>query len=1098
MEEVLSNQYRIWSPFVGPRPFKRDPEEQKIFFGRNYETEKIISLIYSHKLVLVYAQSGAGKTSIFNAKIVPLLEQKGLHVLPVARVGLVSQVLNGSLSSYTAQVSSVDTANPYLLSAYQSLVPDTDIDDNTLLRIESFSNFLNVFYPDRVNQRGKPIPKVCVFDQCEEIFHIYSDPNRWHEQREDFFKQISDALESSPILRIIFIIREDYLAQLDPFARLLPENLKPRFRLERLQKDPALHAVKGPLEKAEAYTDKKLIKKLFEEGVIEKLIEDLLKIRVETFGGQSQELKGEFVEPIQLQVVCQRLWNKLKISKIDQIDQSFLGDIDKALVDFYVDAIREASKLPDINERKIREWFEEKLITSSGTRGVVHRGASSTGGLPNMVADVLEQKYIIRKEERSGAQWYELTHDRLIRPIKDSNRDWRELERRKSLRRKLIITIPSVVAIAFVLGFWGYSNLNNYEPPPPVLGISPTYVSVNEDTNMIYAANSVSDSISVVKGMTNEVVHNIEVGMSLGPMAVNPRTDTIYIISYHGQNYSVSIFDGKSNELINRIEIDFTPSSIAVIEKINKILVGGVTSVGNGTISVIDGNINKIVDEIAVGEAPSSIAVDSDSNKVYSGGLNFSLHSFIISVFDGTTNKRISEIPIMGGTSSDQIAVDSRSNMIYATATAADSTTVNVINGTTNKIVDEIQVQASPTDIAVNPGENTVYLLAKKSMLAMDADTEKTFVEIITAENMIDMIINAETNMIYISKFDLNSLYVINGEDNQLESLVRGPKSNEIKLGEDIIEDQEHSRLSFNPSTNIIYFQGLKSTFVVDGKTNEVVDEIAVGDEPSSIAVNYATNKIYVADSARDPKTEKFNISIIDGNLNEVVDSFVVDEPPSSMAVNEAKNKIIVSGTDYSRGVPNSAVSIVDGSLINGTNMTTNKIEEHIVLPDIPYDIAVNPGEHKIFVLCKGSIFTIDGDTNEVDHVPLTGATITDDIALDLSRNMIYVTAAVSNTVNVINGTTNKIVDEIQVQASPTDIAVNPGENKIFVTTETYSSFFEPASVKIIDGKINKVVGNIKVSGTADDIIFNPPTNITYVSNPIPDTISVKNGSTIS
>src|SRR6188472_360112 len=83
-------QQEEWSPYVGPRPFKREPEEQKLFFGRKYESEKIISLIYSHKLVLIYAQSGAGKTSIFNASIVPALEQRGLQVLPLGRIGISS------------------------------------------------------------------------------------------------------------------------------------------------------------------------------------------------------------------------------------------------------------------------------------------------------------------------------------------------------------------------------------------------------------------------------------------------------------------------------------------------------------------------------------------------------------------------------------------------------------------------------------------------------------------------------------------------------------------------------------------------------------------------------------------------------------------------------------------------------------------------------------------------------------------------------------------------------------------------------------------------------------------------------------------------
>src|ERR687884_159658 len=73
-------------PYVGPRSFRRDVEDQSRFFGRDAETEEIVSLITSHRLVLIYAQSGAGKTSIFNAQVTPALESYGFNVLPLARV----------------------------------------------------------------------------------------------------------------------------------------------------------------------------------------------------------------------------------------------------------------------------------------------------------------------------------------------------------------------------------------------------------------------------------------------------------------------------------------------------------------------------------------------------------------------------------------------------------------------------------------------------------------------------------------------------------------------------------------------------------------------------------------------------------------------------------------------------------------------------------------------------------------------------------------------------------------------------------------------------------------------------------------------------
>ena len=67
-------------------PFRRDKEDRFRFFGRDVESDEIVSLITSHRLTLAYAQSGAGKTSIFNAHIIHTLEDHGFEVLPMARV----------------------------------------------------------------------------------------------------------------------------------------------------------------------------------------------------------------------------------------------------------------------------------------------------------------------------------------------------------------------------------------------------------------------------------------------------------------------------------------------------------------------------------------------------------------------------------------------------------------------------------------------------------------------------------------------------------------------------------------------------------------------------------------------------------------------------------------------------------------------------------------------------------------------------------------------------------------------------------------------------------------------------------------------------
>ena len=43
-----------------------------------------------------------------------------------------------------------------------------------------------------------------------------------------------------------------------------------------------------------------------------------------------------------------------------------------------------------------------KLITSSGTRSIIHRETETTGSMLNTVVDILERARLIRAEQRSG------------------------------------------------------------------------------------------------------------------------------------------------------------------------------------------------------------------------------------------------------------------------------------------------------------------------------------------------------------------------------------------------------------------------------------------------------------------------------------------------------------------------------------------------------------------------------------------------------------------------------------------------------------------------------------------------------------------------
>ena len=72
------------NPYVGPRTFER--QQRHLFFGREAEAASLLARVVSERLLLFYAQSGAGKSSLINTRLIPGLQGEGFAVLPVGRV----------------------------------------------------------------------------------------------------------------------------------------------------------------------------------------------------------------------------------------------------------------------------------------------------------------------------------------------------------------------------------------------------------------------------------------------------------------------------------------------------------------------------------------------------------------------------------------------------------------------------------------------------------------------------------------------------------------------------------------------------------------------------------------------------------------------------------------------------------------------------------------------------------------------------------------------------------------------------------------------------------------------------------------------------
>lgn len=425
------------NPFVGPVPFER--KDAALFFGRSGEIQELVSQIVANRVVVLYAASGAGKTSLLNAGVLPLLEQRErFEVLPIARFARLGADDGRSIANvyvHTALATWSEAEEAPSLHGESAAEHDTRSAVSNVTGETTLQGFLSAT-PKAHDARGRRLSRLVVFDQFEEIFTVH--PEYW-EHREGFFVQLAAALFDDPHLRVLIALREDYLAQLEPLLLLLPSHT--RYRLERLGRDGAIDAVTGPVERAGLR---------FGAGVVEAVVENLQMLRSDAGGSEPIEVPGEFVEPVQLQVVCHSLWDELPpdVGVITEQHVDAFGGVDEVLQRFYDGAAKAAAKAARVREGRLRRWVEESFITSVQTRNTIYRAIDSKARFPNAAIDELEDRHVIRGEWRAGTRWYELTHDRFIRPIQMSNA--RASEQRSRRRRRWAGAGGATVLASFV------------------------------------------------------------------------------------------------------------------------------------------------------------------------------------------------------------------------------------------------------------------------------------------------------------------------------------------------------------------------------------------------------------------------------------------------------------------------------------------------------------------------------------------------------------------------------------------------------------------------------------------------------------------------
>ena len=109
---------------------------------------------------------------------------------------------------------------------------------------------------------------------------------------------------------------------------------------------------------------------------------------------------------------------------------------------------------------------------------------------------------------------------------------------------------------------------------------------------------------------------------------------------------------------------------------------------------------------------------------------------------------------------------------------------------------------------------------------------------------------------------------------------------------------------------------------------------------------------------------------------------------------------------------------------------------------------------------------------------------------------MIYVATPDSNYITIINGSTNELVDYVNLERGFSDLSINPKTHTISVLSTDDNQKADSNYITTINNTSNEIIDDFPIFTTpeSDLIEVNPYTNMIYVLSETSESLSVING----